>query len=93
MSEHSAPQKHLRFFGIGKILPFLKPFRRVILIMTLWGLVTSAIDVAYTRLQKYSVDHFVSGGKLDYTVGSALDIFGGKLSYRELAACKGEIGI
>lgn len=35
----------------------------------------------------------VSGGKLDYTVGSALDIFGGKLSYRELAACKGEIGI
>ncbi|MBR7020615.1 MAG: phosphoribosylformimino-5-aminoimidazole carboxamide ribotide isomerase [Lachnospiraceae bacterium] len=27
----------------------------------------------------------VSRGRLDYTVGSALDIFGGKLSYRELA--------
>ncbi len=65
MSEHSAPQKHLRFFGIGKILPFIKPFKKVILIMALWGLVTSAIDVAYTRLQKYSVDHFVTGGKLD----------------------------
>ena len=33
----------------------------------------------------------VSRGRLDYTVGSALDIFGGKLSYRELAECKGRI--
>ena len=26
----------------------------------------------------------VSGGKVDYTIGSALDIFGGKLAYREV---------
>ena len=34
-----------------------------------------------------SIERFreISRGRLDYTVGSALDIFGGRLSYRELA--------
>lgn len=33
-----------------------------------------------------SIERFreISGGKLDFTVGSALDLFGGKLSYRDL---------
>lgn len=36
---------------------------------------------------KKSIERFreISRGRLDYTVGSALDIFGGRLSYRELA--------
>jgi len=33
----------------------------------------------------------LSGGRLDYTVGSALDIFGGTVSYRELADGAGNV--
>ena len=32
----------------------------------------------------------VSGGKVDYTIGSALDIFGGKLAYREVVEHAGK---
>ena len=58
-------KKHLRFFGIGKILPFLKPFKKMMCLMAFWGVVASLLDVAVTLLQRYSLNHFVGEGTLD----------------------------
>lgn len=58
-------QVHLRFFGIGKIFPFIKPYGKVLLVMAFWGLVTSLIDVGITLFQRYAVNHFVELKTLD----------------------------
>ena len=58
-------QTHLRFFGIGKIYPFIKPYGKVLVVMAFWGLVTSLIDVGITLFQRYAVNHFVELKTLD----------------------------
>ena len=58
-------QKHLKFFGIGKIFPYIKPYGKVLIVMAFWGLVTSLIDVGMTLFQRYAVNHFVELKTLD----------------------------
>ncbi len=58
-------QKHLKFFGIGKIFPYIKPYSKVLIVMAFWGLVTSLIDVGMTLFQRYAVNHFVELKTLD----------------------------
>ena len=58
-------QTHLKFFGIGKIYPFIKPYGKVLAVMAFWGLVTSLIDVGITLFQRYAVNHFVELKTLD----------------------------
>ena len=53
-------QKKLRFFGIGKILPFLRPFRKQLLVMVIFGLISSGTDILLPLFQRYALDHFVS---------------------------------
>ncbi len=55
----------LPFFGIGKILPYLKKYRAALALMVLGGLGGSAIDIAGPLFQRYSLNHFVGGGTLD----------------------------
>ena len=61
----TAPVQKTRFFGISKILRFLKPFKRVMLSMAALGLTTSIIDVAIPLFQRYSLNHFIKGNTLD----------------------------
>ncbi len=56
---------HLKHFGIGKILPFLKPVRASIFIMILFGLMGSATDIILPMFQRYALDHFVGEGTFD----------------------------
>ena len=58
-------QKKLRFFGIGKILPFLKPFRKDLLVMVVFGLISSGTDILLPLFQRYALDHFVVQRTLD----------------------------
>ena len=55
----------LPFFGVGKVLPFMKKYRRTILVMMLCGLGGSVIDVAVPMFQRYSLNHFITGKTLD----------------------------
>ena len=55
----------LKFFGIGKILPFLKPLRTQIFIMIFFGLMGSATDIILPLFQRYALDHYVGLGILD----------------------------
>ena len=58
-------QKNLRFFGIGKILPFLRPFRKPLLGMMVFGLISSGTDFLLPLFQRYALDHFVVQKTLD----------------------------
>ena len=50
---------HLKFFGIGKILPFLKHVRGQIIIMVSLALLSSVVDIAIPQFQRYALDHFI----------------------------------
>jgi len=56
---------HLKYFGIGKVLPFLHPVRKAILIMVICGFGTSLVDIALPLFQRYALNHFVVGGVFD----------------------------
>ena len=60
--------KHLKFFGIPRILPYLKDVRNLILVMVVTAVAGSAVDVILPQFQRYALDHFVGKGVFD-TVG------------------------
>ena len=57
-------QKHLKFFGIPKILPFLKHVRGQILMMVLLAVGSSCIDITIPQFQRYALDTFVGEGSM-----------------------------
>ena len=57
--------KHLKFFGIGKILPFLQKFRMQIMIMVLCGLLSSGVDILLPMFQRYALDYYVGNKVFD----------------------------
>jgi len=57
--------KHLKFFGIGKILPYLKNVRGQIFIMVTLAFISSLVDIAIPQFQRYALDHFVGMGVMD----------------------------
>ncbi len=56
---------HLKFFGIGKVLPFLKKVRGMILCMVALGLVSSGVDVIMPLFQRYALNYFIGKGTFD----------------------------
>lgn len=57
--------KHLKFFGIGKILPFLKCVRGQILVMVSLALVSSIVDIIIPQFQRYALDNYIVKGTMD----------------------------
>ena len=55
----------LPFFGIGKILPYLKNYKKALAVMLIGSLVGSIIDISVPLFQRYALNHFISGGTLD----------------------------
>ena len=56
---------HLPFFGIGKILPFLKKYRKKAVIMVVLGLFSSVIDIIWPIYNSYVLDNYVYKNTLD----------------------------
>lgn len=56
---------HLKYFGIGKILPFLHTVRGKIFTMVFFGLMGSLVDIILPLFQRYALDHFVGLGVFD----------------------------
>ncbi len=50
----------LPFYGIPKILPYVKPYRWKIVFMVLLGALSSLADSSYPLFQRYVLDHFVA---------------------------------
>ena len=61
-------QTHLKFFGIGRILPYMSHVKWALLLMVLCGLAGSASDIILPLFQRYALDYFVVGGTMD-TIG------------------------
>ena len=59
---------HLKYFGIGRILPFLRSVRGKIFVMIFFGLVGSLTDIVLPLFQRYALDQFVGLGKFDTIV-------------------------
>ena len=57
-------QKHLKFFGIPKILPYLKDVRWQILMMVALAIVSSFVDITIPQFQRYALDTFVGKGAM-----------------------------
>ena len=60
--------KHLKFFGIGKILPYMKEVRKLSLIMVIFGLLGSVADIVIPQYQRYALDHFIGKRTFDTIV-------------------------
>ena len=71
MEEQKIPK--LKFFGIDRILPHLKNFRKYILLMVIFGLCGSLVDIVLPLFQRYALDHFV--GDRDFSTMPIMIIF------------------
>ena len=60
----STTQK-LPFFGIGKILPYLKNYKKPLAVMILGSVVGSVYDVVIPVFQRYALNHFIALGTLE----------------------------
>ncbi len=65
---------HLKYFGIGKVLPFLREVRGMLLVMVIFGLAGSLTDIILPLFQRYALDHFVGEGSFD-TVAAFLALY------------------
>jgi len=77
MHEESNEKKvHLKYFGIPKILPYLKPYRLTMVIMILLAAGGSLIDIVFPKYQEYAINHYIASETLDtiaaFTVTYAL---------------------
>lgn len=64
MQENKDQQVRLPFFGIPRLMPYLRPYRKRIIFMILLGGMTSAIDALYPLFNRFALDHFVGGHTL-----------------------------
>ena len=55
----------LPMFGIPRLIPYLRPYRKRVVRMILLALVCSVIDVSYPLFGRYALDHFVAGKTLE----------------------------
>ena len=62
--ETRTKQKHLKFFGIPKILPYLKNVRGQILVMVSLAIISSIVDITIPQFQRYALDTFVGKGTM-----------------------------
>ena len=65
MTEESKTSPKVRFFGIGKILPFVAVHKKLYLTIILSVLPVMAINTVLPLFQKYAIDNFIANRTLD----------------------------
>ena len=89
----------LPFFGITKLLPHLKPYRIMIPVMVLFGLLGTATDIIIPMFQKYAINNFIKNNTvkgivafvLAYLVVIIIQALANLISC--FLACKIELGV
>ena len=71
MRNHASEAPRLRFFGIGKILPYLKNYRKAVIGMIAGCLFGSLVDIGVPLFQRYALNHFI-GGSTAMTISASL---------------------
>lgn len=49
----------LKYFGIPKLLPFVKPYKKIMISMIIMGALSSLIDSIYPLFNQYALNHFI----------------------------------
>lgn len=57
------PRK-LKFFGFGKIVPYIKPYKFKFAAMILSGLITGVLNPVIALFQSYAIDNFIANNTL-----------------------------
>lgn len=67
MTENNENKKavNLRFFGIPRLMPYLKKYKKRYALMILMGIAASVIDIILPFFQRYAIDVFVGKGELE----------------------------
>lgn len=55
----------LPYFGINKLIPYLKPYKFIVFSMIIFTLLVSLVDIVLPLFQKYALNHFIKGDTLD----------------------------
>ncbi len=71
----------LPFFGIPKILPYVKKYRKRIILMILMGITASLIDSLFPLFNRYAIDHYIGEQTLD-TIGYFIVLYLGVLVFQ-----------
>ena len=58
-------QKSLPFFGIPRLFPYLKKYRKTLTWMVICGLMGTGVDILMPLLQRYALNHFITQRTLD----------------------------
>ena len=58
-------KRSLPFFGIGKVLPYMRKYAKVTLLMITCGLASTGVDLLIPQFQRYALNHFISEKTLD----------------------------
>ncbi|MBR5632556.1 MAG: ABC transporter ATP-binding protein, partial [Clostridia bacterium] len=72
MKKNTEKTTHLKFFGIPKLIPFLKPYRVPMLFMILLALGGSAVEIIFPKYQEYAINNYIADNHLD-----GIWVFGG----------------
>lgn len=76
--------KTLPYFGINKLLPYLKPYRVIIICMITLGFTGGLVDIVLPLFQEYAIDHFIAKQTLS-TMGSFIIAYALVLAFQVLA--------
>ena len=84
--EQQEKKTSLPFFGIPRLLPYLKKYRKPLLLMVICGLGGTSVDLALPLLQRYALNHYITGRTMDtlpfYVVlYVAIILFGAVVNY------------
>lgn len=74
MEENATKTTHLKFFGIPRIIPFLKPYRVTMIFMIILAVGAEIIDIMFPKFQEYAINHYIAGETLD-TIASFTVIY------------------
>lgn len=76
--------KTLPYFGINKLLPYLKPYRGIIFWMITLGFAGGLVDIILPLFQEYAIDHFIAKQTLD-TLNTFVWVYLGVLAFQVIA--------
>ncbi len=62
--DQNAPVR-LPYFGLNRLLPFLRPYGKRLLVMILLGVAASVADILFPLFQRYAINHYIAKSVLD----------------------------
>lgn len=63
--DNNMPSQKLKFFGLGKLVPYVSRYKVTFFSMVIAALLTGAINSVIALFQSYAIDNFIAGNSLE----------------------------